>query len=277
MAGRSTTAPFNVAAEAAAKAAAAAAPKTIGLTTVLAIAALVGGAATVGIFAGSQLGMFESTPAETAKTGPPSAAASLYGPGDTLSRADAIAKAQQQAQDLLAAVEVRGGGQGAKIVALINAANAASSRAASEVFLNLALDLNPDAATAARLKAALGSRVKLRAGAGPTTLGGEFFLDHEGASELYPLADVGEASGASKDGSGSFSAILADAAKGKRAGSGVVLDSADPDDGGGPSGAAPAGIVKKGTDDGDSGGDLGPGAGPAPTPIAIATPASSTL
>ena len=186
--GRETTAAVNLATGTQALPATAAASK---LPTLLAVGAMVIGAATVGIFLGSAMGAFDSDATQTGETGPPSAAAPSYGPGDTLSRADAMAKVRAQAQRMVAAYRDGVGteaGQAAAVAALIREARRADSREAAAVFLNLALELSPNDATAARLMKALQTVAALRPGADSNALGGDFLLDD--ASRKVNLAFV---------------------------------------------------------------------------------------
>jgi hypothetical protein len=192
-ASRLTTTPVNlgVATEAAKQAAQAAAKRTISLRKAIAVAAVVGSAAAVGIFAGMELGAFDDGTPST-ETGPPAAAAPLYGPGDTLKRPDAVADAKARAEILVSRFQAGATGDQNELLinALIEEAQDATTRDAATVFVTLALDLNPDAATAVRLRAALESAVFLSADASGAGVGGRF-LEGEKPPREAALAFVG--------------------------------------------------------------------------------------
>lgn len=279
MAGRSTTAPVNVAAVAAKATAAIAAKKTAGLHTRIAIGAMIAGAAAVGIFAGSKFGVFDSTPADAGETGPPSAAAPAYQAGDTLNRATAISKARARAQSLVGEYQNNmspDAARQASIAALIREAKAAGSRDAAGVFLNLAMQLDPNNQTAARLMAALGSTVATQSNASGSSLGGDFLLDDSARNASVASVSASNDSGSTggpdgatspgqlPSGASGVNSRLSDAAN-TVVGAGFGADE----------GAAPAGGVVIEAEAEGGGLDPGGGAGPAPTPIAIPTAASS--
>ncbi len=177
MAGRSTTAAVNIATTAQRLPPTAVASK---LPTLLAIAAMVVGATTVGIFLGSELGAFDTEAAQVQETGPPSAAAPAYGAGDTLTRADSMTDVRAQAQRLVDAYRANMGlaaADQAAAAALIREAEGAQTREAAAVFLKLALQLKPGDATATRLMEALGTVATLDSSDRSEALGGDFLLD----------------------------------------------------------------------------------------------------
>jgi hypothetical protein len=275
-ASRLTTTPVNlgVANEVAKEAAQAAAKKTISLRKAIAVAAMISAAAAVGIFAGNEMGAFDATP-ESTESGPPSSAAPQYGAGDTLDRPDAVAEAKARAQALLSRFRAGPGGSQNDLLlnALIDAARNAPTRDASEVFLTLALELNPSDAMAARLRAALKSAVYLRPGARVAGIGDDYLLGDDPPREV--VLDFQGPDSEFRGGAKDAAAEGATTAPTEEVG---VLRTFE---------AATSGGSTAETDTGSEGstGDIGAApstldgttiAGPAPIPLPTPTPASTT-
>jgi len=147
------------------------------LPTVLAIAALIVSAAAVAIFAGLKTGALDGA-GPSPETGPPSSAAPPHRAGDTLDRPDAVAEAKARALVARFQAGATGDPDDLAVDALIAAARRARTRSEAEVYLVLALELNPSEATAERLRNALEAVVALRPGTvSSDALGGDFLLD----------------------------------------------------------------------------------------------------
>lgn len=230
------------------------------------------GAATVGIFLGSEMGAFDSNPAQAGETGPPSAAAPPHGAGDTLSRADAMAKVQAQAQGLVDEnIDSLGAeaGRAAAIAALLREAKAASSRDAAAVFLRMALSLNPNDATATRLMRALEATATLSPAGTAAALGGKFLLaDGAVVAGVTGVAADGSETTSGPEGASTFDSALGDAA----------LRGADsPSSGLGPAGEGVVSSIADTGEGADTAAEVDPSsdtAGQPPVPIPTATPAS---